>query len=303
MSDRNTSTLHPPKFHFPDGTPKNLYSVDLYIENNPCDYPLYCRHVNSILYFHGFYEIMIIQSDFIRMLINERIYILKRNDLVIFKPLDFHRYYVEKGQLYERWSCEFSQEYISPFLMESDNILDCFSHQNNQDCQIRHLDSTTAAQLIHMLAAMRQKQAMPESGNEIRVQCMFIRLLVRINQLFLTLPPCKNGTVVNEYQKMRHVLDYINENLATNLTLDVLSKQFFISKYYLCRFFKKNLGYTVNEYITYRRIVSAATLLRAGYSVTQACKLVTPEGTSHFISVFKQLTGTTPKQYAKQYQD
>lgn len=105
------------------------------------------------------------------------------------------------------------------------------------------------------------------------------------------------------YQKLRPILYYINRYLSAELSLDMLSKEFYISKYYLCRIFKETFGYTVNEYITYRRIAHAAALLRNGASVAQACKAVTPEGTSHFISVFKKLVGTTPQQYAKQYQD
>lgn len=292
------------KFFYFDGTTRLPYSIDLLIDDTPLTYEEYISFDSSNTpYFHGFYEIMIIQSDDIRMQINEKSYILKRNDLIIFSPQDFHRVIVEEGQTYERWSCEFSKEYIQSFVTENDCILRCFLAQNGQYCHVRHLDDATARQLIHTLADMREKKALSEYGSDVLVQCAMVRVLVWINQLFDVLPPHEGGQVVNDYHKLSPVLNYINTNISADLSLETLSEKFYISKYHLCRIFKKTFGYTVNEYITYRRVVHAAALLRNGSSVMSACEAVTPEGLSHFITLFKKLVGTTPKQYAKQYQD
>ena len=51
------------------------------------------------------------------------------------------------------------------------------------------------------------------------------------------------------------ILDAINFNISDqNLSLDLISKRLFISRYYICRLFKEQLNMTVMEYITLQRI-------------------------------------------------
>ena len=68
------------------------------------------------------------------------------------------------------------------------------------------------------------------------------------------------------------VVRYINDNLCTNLSLDIIAEKFFISKFHLERIFKKKTGVTVHNYITQRRLTLARQKLYSGESPTDIYK-------------------------------
>ena len=71
--------------------------------------------------------------------------------------------------------------------------------------------------------------------------------------------------------RLREIILYINEHLVEDITLELLSKQFFISKYHLCRLFKKETGMTVIQYITKKRLMRVFELNSSGgMSLTEA---------------------------------
>ena len=56
---------------------------------------------------------------------------------------------------------------------------------------------------------------------------------------------------------MEEILRYILSHLEEDLTVETLSRQFFISRYYLMHRFKAVTGYTVHQYITQKRLLRA----------------------------------------------
>lgn len=290
------------KYYNDNGDLKNVYSIAMHIDANFCDYEQYKKYATDSYYFHSFFEVMLVKSNNIRMYINDKSYILNRNDLLIFNPQDFHRYILEQGQVYHRISCEFSHEYIRDFSTHNSDLLACFTKRSPDFCPIRHLDDTDTDILTKLMETAIQTHKTSKYGDDVIAKCAIGRMLIFINQIYKNTPNINQGEMLVEYNKMKPIVNYINTHLNEDLALDNLIKKFYISKFHLCRVFKQTLGCTVNEYITYRRVLSAATLLRDGCTVMQACEQVTPDGMSHFISVFKKILGTTPKQYAKRHQ-
>ena len=72
--------------------------------------------------------------------------------------------------------------------------------------------------------------------------------------------------------KMEEVLRYILDHLGEELTVESLSKRFFISRYYLMHRFKAVTGYTVHQYISQKRLLRAGELIRAGVPVMKAAE-------------------------------
>jgi AraC-like DNA-binding protein len=97
------------------------------------------------------------------------------------------------------------------------------------------------------------------------------------------------------------LIDYINEHLTEHLSLDRLAGEFFVSKYNLCRQFKKETGFTIVEYINSSRIRLACSILREEKQVSNIGSRVGFPNTSHFIQTFRQYAGTTPSSYINRY--
>ena len=101
----------------------------------------------------------------------------------------------------------------------------------------------------------------------------------------------------NKY--IRDVILYINENLRSEITLDSISEHFFVNKSYLCRIFKKSTGYTVNRYITLKRLMYVRKLCSSGMPITAASVEAGFGSYSNFYKLYKKENGCAPSNELK----
>lgn len=102
------------------------------------------------------------------------------------------------------------------------------------------------------------------------------------------------------YPKIHEIALYLQENCSEELSLQLLSKRFYISKTYLTNSFKSITGFTVAEYIVFLRIRKASHLLAdTQMSVTQVAEKSGFGNITYFERVFKESIRKTPLQYRK----
>lgn len=93
-------------------------------------------------------------------------------------------------------------------------------------------------------------------------------------------------------------IDYIYYHLHSKITLKELSEIVSLSPNYLASLFKKEKGITILEYIRSKRIEAAKNMLiYSDYSSTEIGEFLAFSSNSHFIKVFREYTGLTPKEY------
>ncbi len=98
--------------------------------------------------------------------------------------------------------------------------------------------------------------------------------------------------------KLRSAIDYIHECLESDLTLTKIAKVVRMSPYHFARMFKKSTGLAPHQYVVQCRVERAKALLADDSLplVEIACR-VGFQSQSHFTTVFRKLTGATPKIY------
>lgn len=98
------------------------------------------------------------------------------------------------------------------------------------------------------------------------------------------------------------IKSYIDENYFKRLTLESIAAQFYISKFTLAHKFKEEIGTTVLEYITKRRITKAKELLRytdkTVEQISEECGIC---DANYFSKVFKKNEGMSAREYRKQW--
>lgn len=110
----------------------------------------------------------------------------------------------------------------------------------------------------------------------------------------------KENTVEPIKNKVSEIMEYINKNIEKNLSLDIISNELHVNKYYLCHSFKKASGMTVFEYITFVRISKAKQLLlKTTKSISEISLEVGFDNFAYFSKTFKKYEGITPMQYRK----
>ncbi|HMH23627.1 MAG TPA: AraC family transcriptional regulator [Puia sp.] len=94
--------------------------------------------------------------------------------------------------------------------------------------------------------------------------------------------------------------NYIDNNYDTDLNLDLLSHNRFVSKYHLLRLFKKYYGQTPRQYLTDKRIEKSKEYLKMGMNITETCFAIGFESPCSFSTLFKSRTGLTPGEFQKE---
>ena len=115
---------------------------------------------------------------------------------------------------------------------------------------------------------------------------------------------CTEGDDRNERlsDKLKTILHYLDEHYTENISLDRLAEQFFISKYYLSREFKKEFGTTIIRYVLAKRISNAKELLRySNSSIEEIARTCGIEDASYFNKVFKKMEGCTASEYRRRW--
>ena len=99
---------------------------------------------------------------------------------------------------------------------------------------------------------------------------------------------------------MEDALNYIDQHLESELTLELLADVAHMSKTYFCGQFRKLNGISPWEYITIKRIERAIMLIESSnLSRLEIALKCGYNNTSNFYYAFKRITGKTPSDYKK----
>ena len=102
-----------------------------------------------------------------------------------------------------------------------------------------------------------------------------------------------------ETDSIKRILTYCAENYTRPLTLDMLSKDLYLSKFYISHIFRERMNYGFNDYINYLRVEHACTLLKSGISVTECAYASGFSTVRTFNNAFMKHRALSPREYKK----
>ncbi|HUS11385.1 MAG TPA: AraC family transcriptional regulator [Pyrinomonadaceae bacterium] len=95
---------------------------------------------------------------------------------------------------------------------------------------------------------------------------------------------------------LRRAQDFINEHLEQNLTLAGIAESVGLSQFHFARAFKLTTNITPQQYLTERRVERAKHLLsESDLPLVEVGARAGFKSQSHFTTLFRRFTGTTPK--------
>lgn len=126
--------------------------------------------------------------------------------------------------------------------------------------------------------------------------------IVNILTLVCTESDAKDSASPLLDDKLKNVLRYLDAHYTESISLDSLAEQFYISKYYLAREFKREYGITIIQYLLTKKITNAKELLRySSASIEDIAQLCGIGDASYFNKVFKRIEGCTASEYRKRW--
>ncbi|MDD6308900.1 MAG: AraC family transcriptional regulator [Clostridia bacterium] len=99
--------------------------------------------------------------------------------------------------------------------------------------------------------------------------------------------------------KIRPILEYINENYADNISTNDLSRMMHFNETYFCRMFKSIVGTSALNYINFVRICKAEKLLEKNVGILEIAHETGFASASYFNRIFKQYNHRSPSEYRK----
>lgn len=120
------------------------------------------------------------------------------------------------------------------------------------------------------------------------------------NIITTLLEQSNNYLPFDKKEKIRPALDYIAENYNKHITNDDLADLLGISTVYFRKLFTNAIGMSPITYIQNLRIDKAKEMLKSDYSkISLIAEEVGYSNIYHFSKTFKQVTGYSPTEYAK----
>lgn len=96
------------------------------------------------------------------------------------------------------------------------------------------------------------------------------------------------------------VIQYLRDNLNTNLKLETIAKHFHMSESKLQQIFKHETQTTIQKYFLNLKMQTAKELLSNGAKSSQIAELLAFSSPSNFSRTFKKMVGVSPKHYRYQ---
>lgn len=230
------------------------------------------------------YEIILFLSGDAEFHVEGSVYRLKPYDIVLTRPFEMHHIVCLSDKPYERIVIFINADYFKKNNCET--LLEIFENrQLGKDNLIpAKLVRDTLMEPVKRAERYAEEGALPVANGAV---IEFLYLLNRSKSSAYSPKP--------QDQRISDIIMYINENLSESITLDNLAERFYIDKYYLCKIFKKNTGYTLNQYINYKRLLLVRELHARGQSLLEASENAGFNNYSHFYRMCIKQTGRPPK--------
>jgi len=248
------------------------------------------------IHLHDFYQIYMSMTDGLRFLVNDRMYEINRGDILLLSDFDLHETSVSSETVYDRFVINFSPYVLLTEKSEFASLLDCFSNKNTKHNHKLTLNEEEQEEFISLANALisEKKQSLYSTIGQ-RIELM--KLLLFINRVRSSVPQASVTSHYNSHTQVRFVIEHINSNYEQAISLDELSTLCHLNKHYLCRLFRQETGFTIHDYILFRRLLHAIRLLREGYAVSATARFTGFQSDTYFITTFKKHLGITPYQY------
>ena len=165
---------------------------------------------------------------------------------------------------------------------------------DSQFCILDHFESVEISSCLrNILREMELKNTGYEDICQAYMEILIIRLMRSTSLAMQTEPPITSGN-----RQCAAVRRYIDLHFKEPLTLDQLSEEAHMNKYYLSHAFKREYGISPINYMISRRIEESKYLLmETDLSMSQIAQLLGFSSLSYFSQVFRRSQGVSPLEY------
>ena len=253
---------------------------------------VHLRYTNSSTSYNGLgaqhchdgFEILYVVEGQGKYVIEGAEYPIRPRTILFAPPFSYHTLLLEPETQYERYVLQFfandltstAQEFLASLEKSLEGVGCYYAADALSPSILSIFDRFSAAESLP-----------PKEAKEFR------KLLASEIVLLLSVA-ARESIPRDEGELGARVIKYLNEHIDRDASLDKLAKHFFVSKYYLCRAFKKHNGISVHGYINQKRVMYAKQLIESGETASSAAYKVGFGDYSAFYRAYVKHVGHAP---------
>ncbi len=247
----------------------------------------------STLHLHNEYEFLKINRGSFRCYTVDKEFILEEGDIMFLDKYIPHSTYAESTHSHHsliQFRMPSDRDSITQYISRFTNISDTSAYAFKKD-------APESAEIISCVNAIL---------NEYNGQKPFWKDYVYNHTLMLITALRRQGILsgiiekkLEEINRLRPVLEYINEHYAEEISTLDLSRIMSFNETYFCRMFKSIVGTSAVNYINFVRICKAEMLLEKNLRLLDIATQCGFSSLSYFNRVFKKYTHYSPRDYRK----
>ena len=276
-------------------TRQNMLSRDfeIYYYNDTFQNSHY-YNVNS--HVHNYYEFYFFLEGNVTMNIEGALHALKPGDVIIIPPNISHYAILNDEHIpYRRFVFWISIDYCNNLLQLSPDYVYLMQHARVTKHYIFHYDvigfNTLQSKVFRLIEELHSNRF----GRDAKITLCANDLILHLNRSVYEMEHPKSQ---HEQQHLyQNLLLFIEDHLDEELTLDRLAEQFFVSKYHIAHVFKENLGLSIHQFITKKRLRMCQEAILSQTTISNIYLKYGFKDYSSFFRAFKKEFGMSPKEY------
>lgn len=215
-------------------------------------------------------------------------YELRPHDVLLMRGSETHKTKINSAAPYERAAIHFSPAIFSALDPDGTLLMPFTKHQLGQNNRYSEDDflSGRYKECFSDLDARRR-----ETENRLFI---ISRMLVILTELQYAYRAKTDAGAIEHPGPASEIVSYINLHLFEEMSLDSISRRFYLSKSQLNRVFSRATGSPVWEYVRIKRLLAARERLLAGESAVNVCTECGFKDYSSFFRAYKARFGQSP---------
>ncbi len=250
---------------------------------------------------HPYYEVFFFLEGDVSYQLGQKTYPLTPGDICLIPPGVYHRpHFKDNANIYRRMVIWITPEYfellaqLHPDIAYSFRYVDMMHHYH-------YSADFNASQIIFdkMITLMEEKSRNAPFHNSM-ISCYITSLLLSINRIIYH-DENPDKIISDEGTLFSKVCDYINMHLDEEISLDLLAREFYVSKYHISHVFKDNMGLSVHQYLLKKRLYASKNQILAGIPLKEVAETYGFKDYANFFRAFKKEFGMGPREYKDSY--
>ncbi len=248
---------------------------------------------------HNYYEFYLFLEGDVDIVIHKDKYKLKRGDMILVPPNVAHYPIRNSEKLYSRFVFWISENYFNKLLGVSKDYSYLIDYVKIKKEYIFHNDIITFNTIQSKILQIIEEMNSNRFGKDTKITICVNDLLLYLNRIIYEKNNVeKSKEEVNLYQS---IINYIEEHLDEELSLERIANEFYLSKYYICHVFKNNTGISIHKYITKKRLEECKNAILGNITIGQAYLTFGFKDYSSFYRAFKKEYGVSPNEFKNMY--